>query len=64
MTPDEVKEHFKTGYNFRKSTGMSDNTLANLLKWGYVPFKSQRKIQKLTDGILIAVLDEREPFDY
>lgn len=64
MTPNEVKDYFKTGYNFRKITGMSDNTIGNWLKWGYVPFKSQRKIQKLTDGVLIAVCDEREPFDY
>jgi hypothetical protein len=62
MTPQEVREHFKTGYVFQKQTGMSANTLANWKKWGYVPFKSQRKLEHLTNGVLKAVWDEKEPF--
>jgi len=62
MTPKDVKKYYKTGYNFRKKTGMSDNTLHNWIKCGYVPFKSQKKIEDLTGGELTAVWDEKEPF--
>lgn len=62
MTPNEVKEHFKTGYQFRKQTAMSPNTLTNWIKCGYVPFKSQKKLEQLTDGILKAVWDDKEPY--
>lgn len=62
MTPDDVKAHFKTGYNFRSKTGMSDNNLRNWLKCGYVPYKSQRKLEVLTGGDLKAVWDEKEPY--
>jgi hypothetical protein len=62
MTPADVKKHFKTGYNFRAKTGMSDNNLRNWIKCGYVPYKSQRKIELLTEGILTAVWDEKEPY--
>jgi len=64
MTPEEVKEHFKTGYKFRKETGMSPNTLTNWVKCGYVPFKSQKKLEQLTSGLLKAVWDDKEPFAY
>ena len=48
MTPKEVKEHFKTQYNFNKETGMSPATLGNWLKWGYVPENSQYKLERMT----------------
>ena len=60
MTPFDVKNYFKTGYNFRKLTGMSDNTMHNWIKWGYIPFVSQKHIEKITDGELIATWDEKE----
>lgn len=62
MTPADVKKYFKTGYAFRKQTGMSDNTLANWIKCGYVPYKSQRKLEQITGGNLTAVWDESEPY--
>ena len=62
MKPKDVKAHYGTGYNFRKETGMSPNTLTNWIKCGYVPYKSQRKIEQLTDGKLGAVWDDNEPF--
>lgn len=62
MTPKDVKMHFRTGYQFKKETGMSPNTLTNWIKCGYVPFKSQKKIEQITDGTLIAIWDEKEPF--
>ena len=62
MKPKDVKAHYGTGYKFRKETGMSPNTLTNWIKCGYVPYKSQRKIEQLTDGKLEAVWDDNEPF--
>ena len=60
MTPKDVRKFFKTGYNFRKLTGMSDNTMHNWLAAGYVPFVSQKKIEKVTNGLLVAVWDDKE----
>lgn len=52
MTPAEVKNHFKSLYRFRKETGMSAATLANWLKWGYVPINAQYRLEQLTSGAL------------
>lgn len=60
MTPQDVRVYFKTGYNFRKITGMSDNTMHNWIKWGYVPYVSQKKIEKVTEGELIAEWNDKE----
>lgn len=62
MTPNDVKKYFVTGYRLTKLTGMSDNNLSNWEKMGYVPFKSQKKIEELTKGELVAVWDEKEPY--
>lgn len=60
MTPKQVKKYFKTSYNFRKITGMSDNTMHNWLKAGYVPFVAQKKIELITESVLIAEWDFQE----
>jgi hypothetical protein len=52
MSPQDVFAHFGSLYRFRKSTGMSHTSLANWLKWGYVPEGSQYKIERLTEGQL------------
>lgn len=52
MKPDDVKQYYGTQYNFRKLTGMSTATLANWIKWGYVPEASQYKLERLTNGEL------------
>lgn len=62
MTPNEVKMYYKTGYNFNMKTGMSENNLKNWLTCGYIPYKSQRKLEQITAGELIAVWDDKEPF--
>ena len=54
MKPNEVKDYFRTGYNFSKITKMSANTLVNWVNQGYVPFFSQKKIEKITKGALVA----------
>ena len=52
MTPDEVKEFYRSQYNFKKETGMSHRTLGNWLKWGYVPRDAQYKLETITGGKL------------
>lgn len=37
---------------FNKKTGMSNNTLRNWLKWGYVPEEAQYRIERITQGRL------------
>lgn len=51
MTPQELKKYYRTGYNFRKLTGLSPNNLANWLKWGYVPEETQYKLERITNGL-------------
>lgn len=60
MKPSDVKKYYRTGYNFRKETGMSDSTLYNWLRWGQIPFDSQKKIEELTDNKLIAVWKDKD----
>ena len=52
MKPKDVKKYYKTGYQFHKETGMSPSTLANWIKWGFVPDASQYKLERLTKGYL------------
>lgn len=59
MTIEELKKYFKSGYNFRKITGMSACTFGNWLKWGYVPTASQFVIERITKGDLKADWDEK-----
>lgn len=54
MKPIEVKEYYGSLYRFRKDTGMAHSSLANWLNWGYVPIKSQYRLQELTNGKLKA----------
>ncbi len=62
MTPEDVKIYFGTGYNLRSKTGMSDHNLRNWAKKGYVPYKTQRKLEEITGGELVAVWDDKEPY--
>lgn len=60
MTPEQVRVYYDNGYNFKKVTGMSRNSLHNWFKCGFVPFLSQKKLEKLTNGSLIAEWDDKE----
>lgn len=62
MTPADVRKYFGTGYKLNQQTGMSDVNFINWDKLGYIPFKSQKKIEKLTNGELVAVWDDKEPY--
>lgn len=52
MTPDDVYNFYGSQYRFRKETGMSNSTLGNWLKNGFVPEDAQYKIERLTQGKL------------
>lgn len=52
LKPEDVKKYYGSQYNFRKETGMSTSTLANWLKWGFVPEASQYKLERITKGKL------------
>ncbi len=60
MTPNDLIEYYKTGYNFAVQTKMSHNTFSNWVKAGYIPFASQKKIEQLTGGELKAEWSELE----
>lgn len=52
MNPKDVLQYYGSLYNFRKVTKMSCSSLANWIKWGFVPEASQYKIERLTEGEL------------
>lgn len=58
MRPSQVREYYKTGYNFHQETGMSANTFYGWLKKGFVPVAAQSRIEKLTKGKLKASFHE------
>lgn len=58
MTIEQLLEYYKTGYSFRKNTGMSSSSWSNWKKWGRIPFESQIKIQHLTNNELLAEMPE------
>lgn len=60
MTPQDLQDYFKTGYNFSKLTKMAESSYHNWFKWGYIPYLSQKKIEMLTNKALKAKWDENE----
>ena len=60
MTPEDVKKHYKSAYNFHKITKMSPNTLLNWVRWGFVPLKAQLKLEGITRGKLKAMWHRNE----
>lgn len=52
MTPEEVYQYFKSGYAAAKAIGISNQSFSAFMKNGYVPLKTQRKIEKFTNGKL------------
>jgi len=57
MTPQEVKDHFGTRYNFWKQTGLAKYNLNYWFKKGYVPMNSQAFLHRFTNGKLKIDLD-------
>jgi|WetSurMetagenome_2_1015567.scaffolds.fasta_scaffold429742_2 hypothetical protein len=54
MFPHEVLKYYDSYYFFHKRTGMSASSLCNWVKWGYVPYESQKNIERLSNGELKA----------
>lgn len=52
MTTEEVRKYFGNSYQFKKTTGMSDASFRNWMRWGFVPEGSQYKLERLTEGKL------------
>lgn len=60
MTPQDVKEYYGNGYNFHDVTGMARSSYNNWGRCKFIPFLSQKKIERLTKGKLKAVWDDVE----
>lgn len=58
MKPNEVLAFYKSCYHFNQATTMSASSLWNWVKWGYVPFESQKKIETISKGGLKAVWED------
>ncbi|HWI47145.1 MAG TPA: Cro/CI family transcriptional regulator [Rummeliibacillus sp.] len=52
MKPQDVLDYYGNGYRFKKATGMSDRSLVNWIRWGFIPEGSQHKIERLSNGAL------------
>lgn len=61
MTIDEIYKLYKTSYAFEIATGLSHTNLVNWRKAGYIPLASQRKLEKLTEGKLVARWEDLGP---
>lgn len=61
MTIKDVINYFVNGYRFHKLTNMSSEAYRQWLKKGYVPIKSQIKLETLTQGKLKANLKHIGP---
>ena len=58
MTLDEVKGYFGTSYQFNKKTGMKHTNYINWEKWGFIPIKTQIKLEDISNGELKASLKD------
>lgn len=52
MKPIDVKNYFKSTYNFAKKTGITHSTLIRWIKLGYIPSDAQIRIERITNGEL------------
>ena len=57
MKLDEVSEYFGSSYQFHKKTGMEHANYLNWEKKGFIPIKTQLKLEKFTNGLLKASLN-------
>jgi hypothetical protein len=56
MLIEDVKEHFGTCYAFHKQTGMHHSCYLNWSQKGFIPIKTQIKLEQMTSGKLLASL--------
>lgn len=58
MTLEEVKEHFVTWRNLMQKLGLSNHAYLFWRKQGYIPYHQQVAIERMTEGKLIANIDD------
>ena len=58
MTLDELLKHYGTSYQFELATGLSHTNIENWRKRGYIPLMSQRKIERVTEGLFKVRLED------
>lgn len=58
MTIDEFRDYFVNGYRFEKRTKMGAPNFHNWVRRGYIPLKSQQRLQDLTNGDLVARFED------
>ena len=59
MTLDEVKKYFGNScYGFSKKTGMNHANYSNWEARGFIPIKTQLRLELLTNGALKADLND------
>lgn len=58
MTLEDIEQYFGTSYQFSKKTGMPANNYYNWRKAGFIPIRTQIKLQKITEGRLQASLED------
>lgn len=61
MILEQVKEYYGTSYNFEKETDMSHTNFVTWAMRGYIPYASQRRLERLTKGKLKASQDDTRP---
>ena len=57
MTIDEVRRYFGNCYQFNKKTKMHHSNYLNWEKQGFIPIKTQIKLERLSQGLLKADLN-------
>lgn len=63
MTIEEVYQYFGSAYAAAKAIGVTKQAFSQWLKNGFIPIKSQEKIEHLTKGKLIAKSEEAKKPD-
>jgi len=58
MTLEQVKKFYGSSYKFYKITGMPASNFYNWKEKGFIPIKSQMRLEELTKGKLKASLTD------
>jgi ABC-type long-subunit fatty acid transport system fused permease/ATPase subunit len=54
MTFDDIKNYFGSSYAFYKKTRMAHTNYIHWQRKGYVPYMTQKRIEEITKGALVA----------
>lgn len=63
MTLDEIKSFFGNAYRFSKATGMSCSNYNLWRDKGFIPMRSQVKLESLSGGELKAQIKDGERYE-